>query len=95
MNQFILTAALVAKEAIRYTPAGLPVIECQLEHSGEVQEAGSARQVRISIDAIAIGSIYDILNRMDLGMVARFNGFLTHKSLRSQRLVFHITHIEL
>ena len=95
MNHFILTAALVAKEALRYTPAGIPVIECQLEHSGEVQEAGSARQVRMSIAAIAIGSIYEKLNQMDLGRVARFSGFLTHKSLRSQRLVFHITHIEL
>jgi primosomal replication protein N len=95
LNQFILTAALVAKEALRYTPAGLPVIECQLEHSGEVQEAGNARQVKMSISAIAIGSVYEKLNQMHLGKVARFSGFLTHKSLRSQRLVFHITHIEL
>jgi primosomal replication protein N len=95
LNQFILTAALVAKEALRYTPAGLPVIECQLEHSGEVQEAGMARQVKMSISAIAIGSVHEKLNEIGLGKVVRFGGFLTHKSLRSQRLVFHITHIEL
>jgi primosomal replication protein N len=40
LNHFILTAALVARKALRYTPAGVPVIECLLEHSGEVQEAG-------------------------------------------------------
>lgn len=95
MNHFILTAALVAKEALRYTPAGLPVIECQLEHSGEVQEAGSARQVKMSLEAIAIGSVHQKLNQMSMGRLARFEGFLAHKSLRSQRLVFHITHIEL
>ncbi len=95
MNHFILTAALVAKEALRYTPAGIPVIECQLEHSGEVQEAGSARKVRMSLEAIAIGSVHKQLDQMELGRLARFEGFLTHKSLRSQRLVFHITHIEL
>jgi len=95
LNHFILTAALVAKDALRYTPAGLPVIECQLEHSDEVQESGSVRQVKMSIDAIAIGSVHQQLNQLDLGKLARFEGFLTHKNLRSQRLVFHITHIEL
>ncbi|MFZ9164331.1 MAG: primosomal replication protein N, partial [Polynucleobacter sp.] len=29
-NLLILTASLIAKDAIRYTPAGLPVIHCQL-----------------------------------------------------------------
>ena len=95
MNHFILTAALIAREVLRYTPAGIPVIECQLEHSGEVQEAGSARKVRMSIEAIAIGSVHEKLGQMELGRSARFEGFLTHKNLRSQRLVFHITHIEL
>ena len=95
MNHFILTAALVAKEDLRYTPAGIPVIECQLEHSGEVQEAGSARKVRMSLEAIAIGSVHKQLDQMELGRLARYEGFLAHKSLRSQRLVFHITHIEL
>lgn len=95
MNHFILTAALVAREALRYTPAGIPVIECQLEHSGDVQEAGTARKVKMSIEAMAIGSVHEKLDQMDLGRSARFEGFLTHKSLRSQRLVFHITQIEL
>lgn len=95
MNHFILTAALIAKEALRYTPAGIPVIECLLEHSGEVQEADQVRQVRMSLEAIAIGSVHQQLDRMALGGVARFEGFLAHKTLRSQRLVFHITHIEL
>ena len=95
MNHFILTAALIAKEALRYTPAGIPVIECLLEHSGEVQEAAQVRQVRMSLEAIAIGSVHQQLDQMALGGVARFEGFLAHKTLRSQRLVFHITHIEL
>jgi primosomal replication protein N len=95
LNHFILTAALIAKEALRYTPAGIPVIECLLEHSGEVQEADQVRQVRMSLEAIAIGSVHQQLDRMALGGVARFEGFLAHKTLRSQRLVFHITHIEL
>ena len=49
----------------------------------------------MSIEAMAIGSVHLKLDQMDLGRTARFEGFLTHKSLRSQRLVFHITQIEL
>jgi primosomal replication protein N len=95
LNHFILTAALVAREALRYTPAGVPVIECLLEHSGEVQEAGHARLIKMSLEAMAIGTVHQKLDQMELGRLARFEGFLAHKSLRSQRLVFHITHIEL
>jgi primosomal replication protein N len=49
----------------------------------------------MSVEAIAIGSVHKQLDQMELGRLARYEGFLTHKSLRSQRLVFHITHIEL
>jgi primosomal replication protein N len=49
----------------------------------------------MSLEAMAIGTVHQKLDQMELGRLARFEGFLTHKSLRSQRLVFHITHIEL
>jgi primosomal replication protein N len=49
----------------------------------------------MSLEAIAIGSVHQQLDRIALGKVVRFEGFLAHKTLRSQRLVFHITHIEL
>lgn len=71
------------------------MIECLLEHSGEVQEAGHARLIKMSLEAMTIGTVHQKLDQMELGRLARFEGFLTHKSLRSQRLVFHITHIEL
>jgi len=93
LNQFILSATLIAKEAIRYTPAGVPIIECQLEHAGSVEEAGLAREVRMRIEAMAMGSVHQDLDRLALGQSAQWTGFLAHKSLRSQRLVFHITNI--
>ena len=94
-NLLILTASLIAKDAIRYTPAGLPVIHCQLHHEGEVGEANQMRQVRMNVEAVAIGDIHHELVTMDLGATARFEGFLTQKTLRNERLVFHITKITL
>ncbi len=94
-NLLILTASLIAKDAIRYTPAGLPVIHCQLHHDGEASEANQTRQVRMNVEAVAIGNIHHVLLAMDLGATAEFEGFLTQKTLRNERLVFHITKITL
>jgi len=58
-------------------------------------EVNTARLIKMSLEAMAIGTVHQKLDQMELGRLARFEGFLTHKSLRSQRLVFHITHIEL
>ena len=68
---------------------------CQLEHSGQASEVGVARKIQMSVEAIAIGPIQKDLERMDLGAEAVFEGFLAPKTLRNQRLVFHITHIQL
>lgn len=95
MNHFTLTAFLVAKDAIRFTPAGIPVMHCQLEHSGQANEVGVARKIQMNVEAITIGPIQKDLERMDLGAEAVFEGFLAPKTLRNQRLVFHITHIQL
>ena len=95
MNHFTLTAILVSKDAIRFTPAGIPVMHCQLEHSGQANEVGVARKIQMSVEALAIGPIQKDLEQMDLGAQAVFGGFLAPKTLRNQRLVFHITHIQL
>ena len=93
MNHFTLTAILVSKDAIRFTPAGIPVMHCQLEHSGQANEVGVARKIQMSVEALAIGPIQKDLEQMDLGAQAVFEGFLAPKTLRNQKLVFHINHI--
>ena len=49
----------------------------------------------MNVEAIAIGPIQKGIEQMDLGAEAVFEGFLAPKTLRNQRLVFHITHIQL
>ena len=70
-------------------------MHCQLEHSGQANEVGVARKIQMSVEAITIGPIQKDLERMDLGTEAVFEGFLAPKTLRNQKLVFHITHIQL
>jgi primosomal replication protein N len=52
------------------------------------------RQIEMSVEAIAIGEISKDLEQMELGTRAMFEGFLTQKTLRNERLIFHITKIE-
>ena len=70
-------------------------MHCQLEHSGQAIEVGVARKIQMNVEAIAMGPIQKDLEQMDLGAEAVFEGFLAPKTLRNQRLVFHITHIQL
>ena len=70
-------------------------MHCLLEHSGQANEVGVARKIQMSVEAIAIGPIQKDLEQMDLGTEAVFEGFLAPKTLRNQRLVFHINHIQL
>jgi primosomal replication protein N len=95
LNDFRLTARLVNKETIRYSPAGQAILGCQLEHSGSVKEAGVDRKVELQISAVAIGSEVQTLDQMQIGQVANFQGFIAHQSIRRQALVFHITNISL
>ncbi len=70
-------------------------MHCQLEHVGEASEVAMPRKIQMSVEAIAIGPVQRALEQMNLGSVAVFEGFLAPKTLRNQRLVFHITHIQL
>lgn len=76
MNQTILSARIAEAAALRYTPAGLPAVDLKLEHESELSEAGSARQVRVEIRAVAFGAAAETLARQPIGSGFRFTGFL-------------------
>ncbi len=91
MNQLRLTATLVEREALRYTPAGVPVVNCILQHAGETLEAETPRQVEFAIVAMGIGAIGQQLERLPLDTLLDCEGFLARKHRNSRTLVFHIT----
>ncbi|MBK6007426.1 primosomal replication protein N [Ramlibacter ginsenosidimutans] len=76
MNQTILSARIAEAQALRYTPAGLPALDLRLEHESEALEAGSPRQVRVEIRAVAFGTDAETLARQAIGSGLRFTGFL-------------------
>ena len=84
-----MTACIVEVKPLRYTPAGLPALDLTLEHESEVTEAGSKRQVKASIRAVALGPLAEQVARQAIGSHLKFTGFLGGRR-NSTSLVFHI-----
>jgi primosomal replication protein N len=93
VNRLVLSAALVERAALRYTPAGLPALDLMLKHESEVSEDGQPRKVSMEMKAVAIGAITQALLKLTLGSMSHYGGFIT--SARNGRgLMFHITSVE-
>ena len=94
-NQATLSGVLAEKRAKRFTPAGVPVLECLVEHSATVQEAGSERSLEFSIKAKAMGPAAERLEQVALGSKLIAQGFLAPARQHSKQIVFHLTNFEL
>ncbi|MEP6969962.1 MAG: primosomal replication protein N [Betaproteobacteria bacterium] len=88
-NRLILTASVVERDALRYTPAGIPALNLKLEHASSVQEAGQVRQVKAALKAVALGTNAERLASQVAGSVWRFTGFLSSPR-NGKTVVFHI-----
>ena len=93
MNRLVLTAQLVERAALRYTPAGLPALDLSLKHESEVTQDGQPRKVSMEIRARAVGVITERLLGLEIGSSNGFAGFLG--SQRNGRgIVFHVTELD-
>jgi primosomal replication protein N len=90
LNELKFTGLITEREVIRYTPAGLPIVNAILQHSSQQIEAGIARQTEFEIAALAAGEISGRFSSAPLGGAYEFSGFLARKSRNSKSLVFHI-----
>jgi len=89
VNQVVLSARIAEVQAPRYTPAGLPALDLQLEHESVIIQAGSPRQVKVAIKAVAFGSAAETLSRQPVGSQWRFAGFLAN-TRNGKHPVLHI-----
>jgi primosomal replication protein N len=93
MNRLVLSAQLVQRAALRYTPAGLPALDLSLKHESTVTQEGQPRRVSVEVKARAIGAITQRLLQLELGSEHGFAGFLG--SQRNGRgTVFHVTELD-
>ena len=95
MNCVRIRAQVVAKSALRHTPAGVAVLEASFAHTGTVSEAGGERKLDFEFATVALGAIAQALDREPLGASMTLSGFIAPRTRRSTRLVLHITEYEI
>lgn len=93
-NQLVLTATVEREEALRYTPAGLAVLEVWLRHHSRQNEAGFDRNVNCEMQAVLIGDKARELSGKLTGSLVKFTGFICQRGLKNPRLVLHIEYAE-
>lgn len=90
MNQVELTATALEVMPLRYTPAGLPVVEMLLNHESEVCEAGLSRRIELVVSAVALGDVALLLADTPLGAGLSVEGFLAPARKGSRKMILHI-----
>ncbi len=85
---------VVKIEALRYTPAGLPLLSFVVRHESEQIEAAMQRKVECEVNAIAMGDLAIRSQSIKDGAKIKVSGFLAKRSLKSTQLVMHINTLE-
>ncbi|MFA6040561.1 MAG: primosomal replication protein N [Methylophilus sp.] len=93
MNKLVLSGTVTAIEALRHTPAGLPLLSFVLHHVSENIEAGLKRKVECEVNAVIMGDLTK--TQIQIGSQIKAAGFLAKRSAKSTQLVMHIQKIEL
>lgn len=95
LNALALSGEITEIEALRHTPAGLPVVNFRLKHASWQIEAGHRRQVDCEVDAVALGETAVAVSRMTPGACIGVEGFINRRSRRSAQLILHVTKVNL
>ncbi|MBM3342857.1 MAG: primosomal replication protein N [Betaproteobacteria bacterium] len=101
-NTVTLTGEITAIDALRHTPAGLPLIRLKLAHQSVQVEAGVNRQTAFEVSAMAIGGIASSAARFKTGDAVTIDGFLAGErrsgapvhTRSGHPLILHITNIQ-
>ena len=93
-NRLVIDASVASREALRYTPAGLPAIDAVLMHRSEQPEAGGMRKVECEIAAVAFGEIAETIAGLPEGASIRCEGFLARRWRTGISLALHVDRLE-
>ena len=92
-NRLTLDATLTTRDTLRYTPAGIPAIDCTLTHASVQAEAGGERNVECELHAVAFADVALEVSRLAAGSTVRCEGFLARRYRTGITVALHITNI--
>ena len=94
-NHVELCGDVIEREALRFTPAGIPILALRVRHESTQTEAKMVRQVKFEIDAMAAGETAQAMDALRPGQRVRLHGFIATRSRLSTRIVLHVNRFEL
>ena len=86
---------ILEKEDLRYTPAGIPIVNFKIGHESEQIEAGGKRQVQCEVNSVAFDKVAQGISKLKIDDSVQLEGFLSRKSRMSTHLVLHVNKFEL
>lgn len=92
-NTFRLSAVLHKVGALRYTPAGVPVLDVVLKHESWQRDNGSPYLAKFELAGKIIGSDAQAWQHRE-GEQVDVAGFLAQRSLKTHYPVLRIQHIQ-
>jgi primosomal replication protein N len=93
-NRLTLDATLAERGDLRYTPAGIPALDCVLRHASVQPEAGGERKVECELQAVAFGEPALALAKLPTGTPMRCTGFLARRYRTGSTLALHLNEFE-
>ena len=92
-NRVELSGRLAALDAVRYTPAGIPIINFSILHQSSQIESGMERLVQCEVAAMAVGPLAEMIGKRKAEQECRVIGFLAARNRKSSQLVLHVNEI--
>ena len=93
-NQLVIQGELIESDALRYTPAGVPILKFRIAHRSRQNEAGGVREVGCELDVVAFEAQARLLATAILGTSLKIEGFLDRKTRSGRTVVMHAKQIE-
>ena len=94
-NTVTLDARMRSRGDLRFTPAGVPALDFELDHESTQIEAGGERRVACELAGIAIGPVATELAGISPGATIRCTGFLARRYRTGITIALHVNEFEL
>jgi primosomal replication protein N len=94
VNRLEVEGQVLEQSPVRYTPAGVPVLEFLLSHESEVSEAGVPRRIAFALQILVMGDLVQMAGTIGLGTTVRIQGFIAPVRKDSPKFRLHAQRIQ-
>ena len=91
----MLSGVICKVQPLRYSPAGVPLLQFELQHQSRQSEADKALDVNLTMRVQVAGELAVEVARYSDGSEIVVNGFLARTSQRSDIPVLHVNRYKL